>query len=226
MILAAVADVHYPRYYIQYLTALSACKECKDVNIIIFCGDMVYRGRIDGYRNVIQITKRYLPNAKIIAVFGNEEFIGTEEQYVNRYKDVIWLNDNYVIEGQVAIYGTRGALDRLTRWQRKHHPELSRVYIERCLKLKNTVTMLKSKGYKVIVAMHYAPTYKTLEGEDKSIWPEMGSRFMEKAIIESKPDLVLHGHAHKSRRLEALVDSVKVVNVSLPARKSIYLFEI
>ena len=40
--------------------------------------------------------------------------------------------------------------------------------------------------------MHYAPTYKTLKGENPHVYNGFGSKRFEKIISETKPDFVIH----------------------------------
>jgi len=68
--------------------------------------------------------------------------------------------------------------------------------------------------------MHYAPTYKTLEGEQEYVYSMLGCKKFEQVISETKPTLVVHGHAHNGIPL-AFIDSIPVFNVSLPVNKKI-----
>ena len=223
----AVSDVHSPRYLLEFTAALARrSHDCKTVDAVVLAGDMVERGKVEALKPVLDAIKSKCAGKPVMAVFGNEEFIGTEDKYVKRYPDVIWLNDSYTVLNGVAVYGTRGSLDRLTRWQRRHMPWLEKVYRERVRRLEEAVVSLKNEYGKVIVVMHYAPTYATLVGEPQTIWPEMGSRLMEAAIARTKPDLVIHGHAHRSRKLEAVIGGVRVVNVAFPARRDLVLLDV
>ncbi|BEP17626.1 metallophosphoesterase [Pyrofollis japonicus] len=214
------------------MSALSKHRaDCEKVELVLWAGDMVEKGNVAALKPVIEVTKKFCGKARIIAVFGNEEYMDREREFITRYPEIVWLNDNhyvYVSSGgeEIAIYGTRGSLDRPTRWQRRHIPGIEKVYRERAIRLKEEVLRLKKEYEKVVVLMHYAPTYLTLEGEDKSIWPEMGSIFMEKAIRESKPNIVIHGHAHNSKRLEVTIDNILIVNVAFPARKDVTILTI
>jgi hypothetical protein len=62
---------------------------------------------------------------------------------------------------------------------------------------------------------------------------------MEKVVIEKRPDVVLHAHAHRGRAsarlaraqrsledFSATTSDVVVINVSLPARGGVTFFEI
>lgn len=223
----AVSDVHSPRYLLEFTAALARrSQDCRSVNAVILGGDMVERGKVEAFKPVLDAIKSRCAGKPVVAVFGNEEYVGTEDKYVKAYPDVIWLNDSYTVLNGVAIYGTRGALDRLTRWQRRHMPWLEKVYRERVRRLEEAAVRLKKEYGKVIVVMHYAPTYATLVGEPQSIWPEMGSKLMEAAITRAKPDLVIHGHAHRSKKLEAVIGGVRIVNVAFPARRDLVVLNV
>jgi Icc-related predicted phosphoesterase len=66
----------------------------------------------------------------------------------------------------------------------------------------------------------------TLEGEPHEIWTFLGSDRLAAPILEHRPDLVLHGHAH-ARRLQADLDGVPVYNVSVPVMgQDFWVFEL
>jgi Icc-related predicted phosphoesterase len=231
LLLLAVSDVHSPRYLMQYMARLSARKAlCGEAIAIVWAGDMVEKGRVAALQPVVTYTRRICGNKRIIAVFGNEEYMDLENEFMRRYHDIIWLNDNYIrveVEGKcIAFYGTRGALDEPTRWQKRHIPNIRAIYKAKIERFRSIGRKLRSECDILILVTHYVPTYATLEGESREIWPQLGSKEMEKAVIEVKPDIVIHGHAHNSKKLEAELDGVRVYNVALPARNDITVIEV
>jgi uncharacterized protein len=66
-----------------------------------------------------------------------------------------------------------------------------------------------------IALLHYAPTAETLHGEPLEIWTFLGSDRLAAPILEHRPDLVLHGHAH-SGAFQSSLEGVPVHNVSVP----------
>ena len=84
--------------------------------------------------------------------------------------------------------------------------------------LKRMTTRLK------ILLMHYAPTDKTLEGENLRFFPTMGSRAYENVINARKPTLVIHGHSQHGIR-QAWVDTVPVFNVAFAINKGVVLID-
>ncbi len=231
VIVAATSDVHSPRYLLEFIAVLSRRREeCRSVDLFLWAGDMVERGNVQALRPVLEAVRSSCPKARIVGVFGNEEYMDKEHKFMKMYPEVIWLNDTYMTfekaGRKIAIYGTRGSLDEPTPWQRRHIPAIRRIYHERAVRLERVVRELKEKGYTVLTLMHYAPTRATLEGEDLKIWPYMASREMEKAILASKPDIVIHGHAHNSVKLEAQLDGIRVYNVAFPARRDILVIRL
>ena len=77
-----------------------------------------------------------------------------------------------------------------------------------------------------IALLHYSPVAETLHGEPEAIWTFLGSDRLAAPILEHRPDLVLHGHAHAGR-LQAELDGVPVYNVSVPViGQDFWLFEL
>ena len=227
----AVSDVHSPRYLIEFAAALARrSEECKRVDLVVFAGDMVYRGRVEALRPVLDALRGRCGEKPVAAVFGNEEYIGLEGEFRSRYPEVTWLDDEmhvFEVGGlRVAVVGTRGSLERPTRWQRAKMPWIARVYAERVERIGRLLREARGKADIVILVSHYVLTWKTLVGEPRSIWPEMGHRGFEKVIRETKPDAAIHGHAHKSKVLEARVDGVPVYNVAFPARRDVTIIEV
>jgi Icc-related predicted phosphoesterase len=65
-----------------------------------------------------------------------------------------------------------------------------------------------------IALLHYSPIAETLEGEPRGIWSVLGNERLAVPLAAHKPDLVLHGHAHKGR-FQGSIDSIPVFNVAV-----------
>ena len=77
-----------------------------------------------------------------------------------------------------------------------------------------------------VALLHYAPIPETLLGEPPEIWPFLGSDRLAAPIVEHRPDLVLHGHAHAGK-FRGELDGVPVYNVSVPVMgQDFWLFEL
>lgn len=221
----AVGDVHSPDYLNLYVSSVRRIVE--GIDAILWAGDMVRRGRVEALEPVLKVTREVFPKVPIIAVFGNEEYVGSEPIFRERFPEVVWIDDDYVVlevgECRLGIVGTRGALERPTRWQRQHMPELWRVYRERPRKIEELIVKARRRSDIVVLLSHYTVGFETAKGEPGYALPEMGSRAMAEAVRRAKPDVVFHGHAHRATVLEAQIDGIRVYNVSLPARKNVYV---
>jgi uncharacterized protein len=77
-----------------------------------------------------------------------------------------------------------------------------------------------------IALLHYAPLSGTLRGEPTEIWTFLGSDRLAAPLLEHRPDLVLHGHAHAGA-FEASLDGIPVHNVSVPViGRDFWVFEL
>jgi len=73
-----------------------------------------------------------------------------------------------------------------------------------------------------ILLMHYAPSYRTLEGENPNFYASNGSRAYENILLKQRPNLVLHGHSHRGKKM-AWLETVPIFNVSFPLNKEIVI---
>jgi len=223
VLLAVTADIHAPKHLELFRKALLSIDE---PDLIALVGDVVYRNAYDQVPKVMEIIRERF-QSPIVACFGNEEWEGYEDMY-RRYEDISWLDDEALtltVRGsRVYVVGSRGSLDRPTFWQRTHVKGIYRRYRMRVSKIDRLLR--EARGDYVVVATHYAPTYKTLEGERENAWPEMGCMKMEEVIRARRPLLWIHGHAHKSVKLAVWIGATYVVNAALPARKSIVTIDL
>jgi uncharacterized protein len=65
-----------------------------------------------------------------------------------------------------------------------------------------------------IALLHYSPIAETLEGEPRGIWSVLGNERLAVPLAAHRPDLVLHGHAHRGR-FQGSLDSIPVFNVAV-----------
>jgi len=220
--LGLTADVHAPKYLPLFRASI---QHLKNIDLILLAGDLVYRNAYDRLPEIVKVIREF-SRAPIIACFGNEEWEGYEDRY-KEVGEITWLNDESLpldIGGlRVHLIGSRGILDRPTFWQRTHIKDVHRRYEARFSKINR---MLREVKGDVVVITHYAPTYTTLEGESESAWPEMGCKKVESIMRETNPLLWIHGHAHKSTKLETWVGLTYVLNVSLPARGEVVVLDL
>ncbi len=216
----ATGDVHSPVYLQLYLSALREAS--RDIDLILWAGDMVEKNDVYALRPVLENTRRKYVFTPIVAVFGNEEYRGYEDEYRRLYPDVRWLSDEFfslTIGGvRIGIVGSRGALDKPTPWQARNIPGIMAYYRRLPRLLAGIADEHRDEVDVMVLLLHYGVTYRNLRGEKPFVYPYLASRAMEKIITPSRFDLVVHAHAHKAGIPVVEVNNVPVYNVSLPAR--------
>ena len=225
LVIASTADIHSPKYLEDLKEAVKRVKDRP--KLILLAGDLINKGKIEWYAPTIEVISQ-LQAERIIAVFGNEEYDETHDKLREEFSDlVIFLDDESITfeidRISIGIVGTRGSLEKPTTWQERHIPGISDVYENRIKKVEKLLKGLDT-DLKVLV-MHYAPTFKTLFGEYRRIWPHLGHRGYEKVIEITRPDLVIHAHAHNGSK-KASVRNIEVLNVSFPVWREVVLVKL
>ena len=224
MRIAAVSDVHYPRFFNRFEKALESFHG--DVDLFIMAGDMVCRGRVEDYGVVLDVLKGVFGKCRLIGIFGNEEYEERVDRLRDLYPEVVWLDDEELVIGNTCFVGTRGSLQEPTPWQFRNVAGIRERYRRRELAIAKMLEAAMRRGLRTVLVSHYAPTYITLDGEKPSIWKYLGSKRMERLITKVGVDVVIHGHAHGSRRTEGVINSTRVYNVALPATGKITLIDL
>lgn len=222
MLIAAVSDIHSPKFFDLFVKSLDQQIDNKKPDMFFLAGDIVDRGLVSEYRKIYNSLFGKI-KCPIISCFGNSEYGPENTQLMKKENpEIIFLDDESVIlnigDKKVGIVGTKGSLDRPTFWQAKNIPGIMEHYRNRVQDVSDLLESIDA-DFKALL-MHYTPTYKILEGENPIQFPEMGSKSFEKVLIEKKPDVVLCGHAHRGRK-QVWVDSVPVFNVGLALNNGI-----
>ncbi|MCE4614299.1 MAG: metallophosphoesterase [Desulfurococcales archaeon] len=221
--IAAVSDVHSPLYLEAYKRSLKLTG-LSNVDIVVFAGDMVERNMINAFAPLEEATREAFPNAQIVAVFGNDEFMEHEDEYRRLYPRVVWLDNelyNVDIRGyKLGIIGSRGAIDRPTWWQAKHIPNIRELYARRVEKIKSLLEESTGKNDITILVTHYGLASCTLIGEPPKGWPGIYSKKVEGLVRKYKPNAAIHGHAHKGKGFCRL-DSIPIYNVAFPVNRRV-----
>jgi len=235
MLIGAFGDLHGDRF-VEFL--IPSLRRLEEVDLLLLAGDITAKGDLNSFRTATALLKEHT-DAPVLAVFGNEEY----PQNHDLYRDAIpitFLDDEILdlnLEGmRVRVLGTQGSLDRPTWWQRNNIPGIWRSYGERV----ELVSRLLQRGEEDVLIMlsHYPPSRLTLGGVAPRSHEEMTSRAMEGVLELRRPDLVVHGHAHRGRR-EAVIGGgqtslddfgsrrkgVPVFNVALPLAREVTFLE-
>jgi Icc-related predicted phosphoesterase len=198
-------------------------KKAKEPDIFLLAGDIYEYRNPEIYGLILDFLRLKKWDCPIIAVFGNREFDEDIDEIKKICKDRITFLDDESIElkiknKKVGIVGTRGSLDIPTWWQSTHVPDIRKAYLERIKKCGELLESLKA-DIKILLS-HYAPTYKTLVGENPKIYSGLGSKKFENVLIKTNTNFAVHGHAHYGAPL-AFVDSIPIFNVSFTVNRKI-----
>ncbi|MHA2351862.1 MAG: metallophosphoesterase family protein [Candidatus Thorarchaeota archaeon] len=209
--IAAVADVHSPRFLNEFRTGLSTC-EIPD--IFLFAGDMINRGKVDEYPEVLDILNSHLgSDFPIIACFGNEEPIACrDELHLITQNRVTFLDEKSVtfnISGSsIAIVGMSATYE-----PPNEVAEMRTSFEERSHRLSNLLQDASKNADCVILLMHFSPLLET-DSTEFSWW-------VSRAIARMPPAYIVHGHVHDNLKNETKIGATTIRNVALPAIGSI-----
>ncbi|MGI9097634.1 MAG: metallophosphoesterase family protein [Solirubrobacteraceae bacterium] len=231
---AAAGDLHVDESGREAVATAVAAME-RDADLILLAGDLTTHGEpeqgailADACRDV---------RTPVIAVLGNHDLHADREDELSdvlRGAGIVVLDRRHstavVADCRVGVAGVKGFIGGF----RDHtlpdfgEPSLRRLYAETGEEVDALAAGLRAIAACPlrIALMHYAPTCETLGGEPSEIWSFLGSERMAAPILEHRPDLVLHGHAHAGR-LQGSLQGTPVYNVSIPVMGQDYwLFEL
>lgn len=210
-----ISDVHSPLWLKDLEEAVQRAGEKAD--LLLIAGDMVDRGNAKYYKKVIDILAKL--DAKMVAVFGNDEYDNVKDIIREENPEVTFLEDESTvmeINGRrIGIVGSRGSLEMPTTWQKRNIPGIEKLYSERVRLIGELLMKLREKVDVTVLLTHYATTTQTMRGENPRAWRYLGHRGFEKYMREGLVDVAVHGHVHNGKRT-AKVGNTKVYNVAFP----------
>ena len=231
---AAAADIHCGDHNRE---AVRNAFEAVDgtVDLILLAGDLTTHGEPD-QGAVLAEGCRGLATP-VVAVLGNHDHhAGRVDELVSVLTDggIDVLDQGQatysVGDCQVGIAGTKGFVGGFHGLVLPDfgEPSLRAIYAETTAEVESLARGLHEIAHCPfrIALLHYAPTAETLQGEAVEIWTFLGSDRLAAPILEHRPDLVLHGHAHAGA-FEASLEGVPVHNVSVPVMgRDFWVFEL
>jgi Icc-related predicted phosphoesterase len=173
----------------------------------------------------------------VYAVLGNHDY------HANRCDEVVRVLEDagmHVLQQSVAILEIRGLELGIVGGKGFvggfpgaelpdfGEPLLRQVYAETTREVEALEEGLEAVAgcHRVVVLLHYAPIPETLVGEPETIWAFLGSSRLAAPIGAHRPDLVLHGHAHRGT-FAGQLGPVPVRNVAVHVLgKDFELFEL
>ena len=192
MRIAAVADIHGREYLEEFAADL---ERLEPPDLFLVAGDLTDRNDPKAFEEVAEAIERRV-SCPTYGVFGNNEYTGSQKAYRSSRR-ITFLDDEAVTirtaGREIRLIGSVGSLDRPTWWQRTNLPGVEKVYEERIAAIDR---LLEGNDFRVLMT-HYPPTFATMGGEKEAWWPELGSRKLEAVVLRRRPDVVVHGHAHR-----------------------------
>jgi len=210
MRIAAVGDIHCPRFFPIFEKSLRAIEK---PDVFLLAGDIVNRGKANEYPVVVDAIDSVHGQVPIIACFGNEDNeLYHEHEIIELIGDrVTFLDDATVtlsIGGStLGVIGVSIVSERV-----KDVEAMQTIFEERARKISDSLKELTDASDYTVVLSHYSPLVET---ETVFSW------WFEKAVKNIQPSLIIHGHIHNSSKNRVVVESTPVYNVALPAVGSI-----
>ncbi len=210
--IAAVADVHSPRFLNEFKTALS---ECEKPDLFLFAGDMVNRGTTNEYLAVLDaVESQYGSGVPIVACYGNEDPAELQDELHSLTKDRVTFLDEESISldlfgSRVAIIGISAASMDSSEPQEDIMSDIQTIFEDRASHLSRLLEGASSISDYVVLLMHYSPLLESTSREF--------SWWISKAMEPSPPNLIVHGHIHNSTRNKIEIGATTIRNVALPA---------
>jgi uncharacterized protein len=232
---AAAADVHCGEHNGDAVSAAFEAVD-DDVDLFLLAGDLTTHGEPE-QAMVLADACRSL-SSPVVAVLGNHDLhAGRGSEVISVLTDVgVEVLDREhttiaVAEGcEVGVAGAKGFVGgfRGLGLPDFGEPSLRAIYAETSAEVDGLARGLREIALCPfrIALLHYSPTPETLGGEPPEIWAFLGSDRLAAPIIEQRPDLVLHGHAHAGA-FQASLEGVPVYNVSVPVMgRDFWVFEL
>jgi Icc-related predicted phosphoesterase len=232
--IAAAGDIHCSEPLRDRIVQAFADLEGK-VDLVLLAGDLTTHGEPE-QAAVLADAVRGL-GLPVVAVLGNHDY------HANRCDDVVGVLEEagiHVLQRDYAVHevdglelglvGVKGFVGGFPGAELPDfgEPLLREVYAETTREVEALEAGLEaiSGCHRRVVLLHYAPVPETLVGEPETIWAFLGSSRFAAPIGAHRPDLVLHGHAHRGT-FAAELGPVPIRNVAVHVlAKDFELFEL
>src|SRR5918999_2056661 len=232
--IAAAGDIHCAEENRDaVMTAFDAIDD--EADAVLLAGDLTTHGEPEQGAVLAEACRGM--RTPVVAVLGNHDFHANRvDELVEVLSDagiVVLQRSHTTVRGtscSLGVAGTKGFVGGFRGMGLPDfgEPSLRAVYAE----CGEEVEALSYGLHEIalcpfrVALLHYAPVPETLHGEPAEIWPFLGSDRLAAPVLEHRPDLVLHGHAHAGR-LQADLEGVPVYNVSVPViRQDFWVFEL
>ncbi len=191
MKILAAGDLHGDTRRVEQLAEKA---EKEQVDLVVLCGDLTQND--ESTKGLIgPFLKK---NKKVIIIPGNHETLATADFLAKLY-DVTNLHGQSIKADNIGLFGCGGANIGVGQLTEKEIFET----------LNKGFQNIKEIEKKIMIT-HVHPTNTQMEKFSEFV---PGSKGVEKAIRELKPDLLLCSHVHEAEGIEEMLDQTKVINV-------------
>jgi Icc-related predicted phosphoesterase len=218
---AAAADIHCSEETRDEVAAAFR-KVDAESDVILLAGDLTTFGLPEQARVLADIAAEV--GAPIVAVLGNHDYHSDREGEIAELltaagitlleRSSTTLNVTGISVGVVGAKGFIGGFDG--GGINFGEPLIREIYAETTADveaLERGFSEISGAAIRIAL-LHYSPIAETLEGEPRGIWNVLGNERLSVPLAAHRPDLVLHGHAHKGR-FQGSIDSIPVFNVAV-----------
>jgi Icc-related predicted phosphoesterase len=232
--IAAAGDIHCSRDSCEHIAEAFA-RHDDECDLFLLAGDLTTHGEAEQAQVLVDAVRDL--ETPVVAVLGNHDHHagrGAELAAELRAGGITVLDRGHATFDigrlSVAVVGTKGFVGGFPGSSLPDfgEPLLRRVYAETSAEVDAIDDGLRAvAGADLrILLLHYSPTMETLQGEPEGIWTFLGSHRLAGPIVEHRPDLVLHGHAH-SGAFAGHVGGVPVFNVAVHVmNRDFWVFEL
>jgi Icc-related predicted phosphoesterase len=202
---AAAGDIHCSEPLRERITHTFA-EVATGVDVILLAGDLTTHG--DPAQAAVLADACRPLGIPVYAVLGNHDYhLNRCDELVSVLEDggITVLQRSYAVhevgELELGIAGCKGFVGGFPGAELPDfgEPLLREVYAETTREVEALEAGLEEIAgcHRRIVLLHYSPVPETLVGEPETIWAFLGSSRLAAPIGAHRPDLVLHGHAHR-----------------------------
>lgn len=217
--IAALADIHVGRPnwgpYTELFRGISG-----QADVLLLGGDLTTLGTPEEATMLAeQLQACTIP---VIGVLGNHDYTSGKQEKVRQiltdaHMQVLY-DAPFEVKG-VGFAGTKGfgggfGSQMLGSFGENTIKTFVQEAVDEALQLENQLTNLETE--KKVVLLHYSPIVETVMGEDKEIFPFLGSSRLVEPIDNYKVSAVFHGHAHHGSYSGKTLTGIPVYNVSYP----------
>jgi len=212
---AAVADVHSPRYLDEFRRSIS---DCHRPDLFLLAGDLIDSGKVHEYRRVTDVIDSRLGNEfPIVACFGNEEKQDIREDIVrlvgHRVKFLEEMTFRVDIgEARVGIVGASPVVVNPVMSNDGGIHAIREAFERRAERLSRLLAEVADTSTHTILLVHYSPLVQAVSESDSNTF----SWWVSKIVEVAPPDVIVHGHVHNSTHVKVMVSHTRVLNVAFP----------